>query len=51
MGFLSYRLSNDTLLRAGKLRMPMYLFSENMQVGASYDVMHLPTSVFNCAYQ
>ncbi|WP_374359740.1 hypothetical protein [Pseudoduganella danionis] len=47
--FLSYRLSNDTLLRAGKLRMPMYLFSENMQVGASYDVMHLPTEVYSTA--
>lgn len=47
--FLSYRLSNDTLLRAGKLRMPMYLFSENMQVGASYAVMHLPTEVYSTA--
>ncbi|MYM39185.1 hypothetical protein [Duganella qianjiadongensis] len=47
--FLSYRLGNDTLLRAGKLRMPMYLFSENMQVGASYDVMHLPTEVYSTA--
>lgn len=47
--FLSYRAGNDVLLRAGKLRMPMYLFSENMQVGASYAVMHLPTEVYSSA--
>lgn len=47
--FLSYRAGNDVLLRAGKLRMPMYLYSENMNVGASYDVLHLPTEVYSTA--
>ncbi|MES2264427.1 MAG: hypothetical protein V4724_38500 [Pseudomonadota bacterium] len=47
--FLSYRADNDLLLRAGKMRMPMYLFSENMNVGASYSVMHLPTEVYSTA--
>ena len=47
--FLSYRADNDLLLRAGKLRMPMYLFSENMNVGASFDVMRLPTEVYSTA--
>lgn len=47
--FLSYRPNNDLLFRVGKLRMPMYLFSENMSVGASYDVMHLPTEVYSTA--
>ncbi len=47
--FVSYRPNNDWLLRAGKLRMPMYLFSENMDVSASYDVMRMPTEVYTTA--
>lgn len=47
--FVSYRPTNDWLLRAGKLRMPMYLFSENMDVGASYDVVRMPTEVYTTA--
>ena len=47
--FLSSRPTNDLLLRAGKLRMPMYLFSENMNIGASHDVMHMPTEVYSTA--
>lgn len=47
--FLSWRPDNDWLLRAGKLRMPTYLFSENMDVGASYDVIRMPTEVYTTA--
>ncbi|MBI3230100.1 MAG: hypothetical protein HYZ45_07990, partial [Burkholderiales bacterium] len=47
--FISYRPANDWLLRAGKLRMPMYLFSEIMDVGASYDVAHMPVEVYTTA--
>lgn len=47
--FVSYRASNDLLLRAGKLRMPMYLYSENMDVGASYAVQRMPTEVYSTA--
>ncbi len=47
--FVSFRPNNDWLLRAGKLRMPMYLFSENMDVSASYDVMRMPTEVYSTA--
>ena len=47
--FVSYRAANDLLLRAGKLRMPMYLFSENMDVGASYAVLRMPTEVYSTA--
>lgn len=47
--FLSYRPGNDLLLRAGKLRMPMYLYSENMDVGASYAMMRMPTEVYSTA--
>ena len=47
--FLSYRPSNDLLLRAGKMRMPMYLYSESLNIGVSYDFMHLPTEVYSTA--
>lgn len=47
--FLSWRPSNDLLLRAGKLRVPMYLNSENMNVGATFDFMRLPAEVYTTA--
>ncbi|MBK7002163.1 MAG: hypothetical protein IPH35_20050 [Rhodoferax sp.] len=47
--FVSWRPENDWLLRAGKMRMPMYLHSENLSVGASYEFMHLPTEVYSTA--
>ena len=47
--FVSWRPENEWLLRAGKMRMPMYLNSENLSVGASYEFMHLPTEVYSTA--
>lgn len=47
--FVSWRPTNEWLLRAGKMRMPMYLYSENLNVGASYEFMHLPTEVYSTA--
>ncbi len=47
--FVSWRPENEWLLRAGKMRMPMYLYSENLSVGASYEFMHLPTEVYSTA--
>lgn len=45
--FLSYRPSNDWLLRLGKLRVPIYLNSENVDVGVTYDFARLPAEVFS----
>lgn len=47
--FLSYRPSNDWLFRLGKLRVPLYLNSENMDVGVTYDFTRLPAEVFSIA--
>lgn len=47
--FLSYRPSDDWLLRAGKLRVPLYLYSENMDVGATFDYARLPTEMYSVA--
>lgn len=45
--FVSYRPSNDWLFRAGKQRIPFYLFSENYDVGATYDFARLPTEMYS----
>lgn len=47
--FLSYRPSDDLLLRAGKLRIPFYLNSESSDVGETFDVARLPVEVYATA--
>ena len=47
--FLSYRPTNDWLFRAGKQRIPFYLYSENYDVGATYDFARLPTEMYSIA--
>ena len=34
--FISYQITNDTQLRAGRLRIPLFLTSETILVGQSY---------------
>jgi len=41
--FLSYRPSNDWLIRLGKLQIPGYLNSVNRDLGISYDYARLPS--------
>lgn len=45
--FLSLRPSNDWLVRLGKLRVPFYLNSENLDVGTTYDFARLPTEMYS----
>ena len=45
--FLSYRPSNDLLLRAGKFRVPFYLHSETTDVGTTFDFARLPSEVYS----
>ena len=40
--FLSWRPSNDWLVRAGKQRLPLYLYSQTYNVGVTYDFARLP---------
>ncbi|WP_290639739.1 hypothetical protein [Aquabacterium sp.] len=44
--FISWRPGNDWLLRLGKQRVPMYLNSENMDVGQTYDFARLPFEMY-----
>ena len=45
--FLSYRPRNDFLLRIGKLRVPFSLSSENLDVGATFDMARLPVGLYS----
>ena len=45
--FLNYRPGNDWLLRVGKQRIPLYLNSQNDDVGATYDFARLPTEMYS----
>ena len=45
--FLAYRPTNDWLFRAGKQRIPLYLYSETYDVGATYDFARLPTEMYS----
>ena len=47
--FLSWRPSDDWLIRAGKLRLPFMLNTENADVGATYDFVRLPQEVYSIA--
>jgi len=47
--FLSWRPSNDWLIRAGKLRIPLYMNAENLDVGTTFDYARLPAEVYSMA--
>jgi len=44
--FLSWRPDNDWHLRAGKQRLPLYLHSESVDVGQTYDLARLPQNFY-----
>lgn len=45
--FLAWRPSDDWLLRAGKLRVPLYLHSESLDVGVTHDMARLPAEMYS----
>jgi hypothetical protein len=45
--FVSWRPSNDWLFRLGKLRVPLYLTSENLDVGATFDPVRMPAEMYS----
>lgn len=45
--FVAFRPNNDWLFRAGKQRIPLYLYSETYDVGATYDFARLPTEMYS----
>ena len=47
--FVAWRPDDDWLLRAGRLRLPLYLYSEAMDVGQTHDMARLPIEVYSVA--
>jgi hypothetical protein len=45
--FLSFRPTNDWLFRAGKLRPPIFIHTQNSEVGVTYDQARLPMEVYS----
>lgn len=44
--FLSWRPTNDLLFRGGRLRVPLYMNSQNVDIGATFDFARLPAEVY-----
>ncbi|MDP2005015.1 MAG: hypothetical protein Q8K45_05010 [Rubrivivax sp.] len=47
--FVAWRPNNDWLLRAGKVRVPLYLYSESLDVGVASDMARLPHEMYSIA--
>lgn len=45
--FVSYRPSNDWLIRAGRIRPPVLTNTQNAEVGMTYDAARLPAEVYS----
>jgi hypothetical protein len=45
--FVAWRPDNDWLVRAGKTRMPLYLYSESLDVGVTQDMARMPGEVYS----
>lgn len=45
--FAAWRPSDDWLLRAGRMRVPLYLHSESMDVGVTHDMARLPAEMYS----
>lgn len=44
--FASYRLNDELMVRAGQLRLPLYMYSEKLYVGKAYPMAMLPVEVY-----
>jgi hypothetical protein len=45
--FLRYQITDNLSFRSGRLRLPVYLFSESLEVGFSYPWVRPPTEVYS----
>ncbi|MEO6623435.1 MAG: hypothetical protein ABIN37_01180 [Burkholderiaceae bacterium] len=45
--FVSYRPSNEWLIRAGRIRPPVLMNTQNAEVGMTYDAARLPAEVYS----
>lgn len=45
--FVAWRPNDDWLLRAGRMRLPLYLNSESLDVGVAHDMARLPVEMYS----
>lgn len=45
--FVAWRPDNDWLLRAGRMRLPVYLYSESLDVGVAGDMARMPHEMYS----
>jgi hypothetical protein len=45
--FVSFRPTNDWLIRLGRIRPPVFLNTQNAEVGVTYDQLRLPVEVYS----
>jgi hypothetical protein len=45
--FVAWRPADDWLLRAGRMRVPLYLQSESMDVGVTHNMARLPVEMYS----
>lgn len=45
--FLSHQLANDLSIQAGKMRLPVYLYSDKMDVGFAYPWVRVPSDAYS----
>lgn len=48
--YLTYQLNDNSQLKAGRLRIPFYRYSDFLDVGYAYNWMRPPTSVYNLPF-
>jgi hypothetical protein len=47
--FVAFRPADDWLLRAGRMRIPLYLYSESLDLGVAHDMARLPAEMYSVA--
>lgn len=47
--FLGWRPADAWLVRAGRMRLPLYMYSESMDVGVAQDMARLPVEMYSIA--
>lgn len=45
--FVAWRPNNDWLLRAGRVRLPVYLYSESLDIGVASDMARMPHEMYS----
>lgn len=48
--FISYQLTDDVRINAGRLRMPLYKYSDFRDVGYAYDWLRVPKGVYGLGF-